>query len=105
MIQGQTPDATTLTRDFFDAPLTSDGAFRPRIPPSIAPDAYHSRYALNDPFRQATSSSGEPWTDEFSAIERQVHGDSEWVKDFEEHKASEGMLTVFRFIFSEDILN
>lgn len=88
--QGQTSDATTLTRDFFDAALTSDGAFRPQIPPSIAADAYHSRYALNDRFRQAAVSSGEPWTDEFSAIERQLHGDSEWVKDFEEHKASEG---------------
>lgn len=70
--------------------MTSDGAFRPQIPPSIAPDVFHSRYALSDRFRQATGSSTEQWTDEFSAIERQVHGDSEWVKDFEEHKASEG---------------
>lgn len=81
------PIATALTRDFFDAPTTSDGAFLHR-PPPIANDLFNSRYAHTP----AISSAGgeQNWADEFSAIERQVHGDTEWVKDFEEHKANQG---------------
>lgn len=83
------PIATALTRDFFDAPTTSDGAFHPQRPPPIANGLYDSQYALR-PAIGTLAGPEQKWNDEFSAIERQVHGDTEWVKDFEEHKANEG---------------
>lgn len=98
--QGQPLIATTLTRDFFDAPTTRDGPIQAQMPPPIATNFYNPPYTLSDRFGQASSSANgtEKWTDEFSAIERQVHGDTEWVKDFEEHQASEGRITSRDFL-------
>lgn len=92
-------NATALTRDFFDAPSTSETAFHPQIPPPITADLLNSRYAITQPVATTSSPLNDgKWTDEFSAIEKQVHGETEWLKDFEEHKANEGELTFERSI-------
>lgn len=78
------PGAITsaLTRDFFDAPTQIYHA-----PP---PAEFHSRFGPNEQLGQASSAGEQNWSDEFSTIERRVDRDTEWVKDFEDHKASEG---------------